>query len=112
MEKRDGDVLKVNHKAALTKTDLIRKVSAETGITLKDGGVVMETILDTIVRGLRAGDKVEVRGFGSWRTRQRGARLGRNPKTGTRVEVPAKNITYFTPGKELKDGMAELAARQ
>jgi integration host factor subunit beta len=112
MEKLDGDVLKVNHRAALTKTDLIRKVSAVTGITLKEGEIVTETILDTIVRGLRAGDKVEVRGFGSWRTRQRGARIGRNPKTGARVEVPAKNIPYFTPGKELKDGLAELAARR
>jgi integration host factor subunit beta len=57
------------------------KVSAETGITLKDGGVAMETIFDTIVRGLRAGDKVEVRDFGSWRTRQRDAPVGRDPKT-------------------------------
>jgi len=112
MEKRYGDVLNVNQRAALTKTDLIRKVSAGTGITLKEGGLVMETTLDTIVRGLRAGDKVEVRGFGSWRTRQRGARIGRNPKTGARVEVPAKNIPYFTPGKELKDGLAELATRR
>jgi nucleoid DNA-binding protein len=73
--------------------------------------VVMETILDTIVRTLRGGEKVEVRGFGSFRTRPRLARIGRNPKTGARVEVPAKKIPYFIPSKELKAGLAELAAR-
>jgi integration host factor subunit beta len=55
------------------------------------------------VRSLRAGDKIEIRGFGSFRTRQRQPRVGRNPKTGTRVEVPSKRIPYFKPSKELKD---------
>jgi len=55
------------------------------------------------VRSLRAGDKIEIRGFGSFRTRQRQPRIGRNPKTGARVEVPAKKIPYFKPSKELKD---------
>jgi integration host factor subunit beta len=52
---------------------------------------------------LRAGDKIEIRGFGSFRTRQRKPRVGRNPKTGDRVEVPAKKIPFFKPSKELKD---------
>jgi len=55
------------------------------------------------VRSLRAGDKIEIRGFGSFRTRQRQARVGRNPKSGARVEVPAKKIPFFKPSKELKD---------
>jgi len=55
------------------------------------------------VRSLRAGDKIEIRGFGSFRTRQRKPRIGRNPKTGDRVEVPAKKIPFFKPSKELKD---------
>jgi integration host factor subunit beta len=55
------------------------------------------------VRSLRAGDKIEIRGFGSFRTRQRKPRVGRNPKTGERVEVPAKKIPFFKPSKELKD---------
>jgi len=55
------------------------------------------------VRSLRAGDKIEIRGFGSFRTRQRRPRVGRNPKTGERVEVPAKKIPFFKPSKELKD---------
>jgi integration host factor subunit beta len=49
------------------------------------------------------GDKIEIRGFGSFRTRQRKPRVGRNPKTGDRVEVPAKKIPFFKPSKELKD---------
>ena len=57
----------------------------------------------SVVRSLRDGDKSEIRGFGSFRTRQRQPRVGRNPKTGTRVEVPAKRIPFFKPSKELKD---------
>jgi len=55
------------------------------------------------VNSLRAGDKIEIRGFGSFRTRQRKPRVGRNPKTGDRVDVPAKKIPFFKPSKELKD---------
>jgi integration host factor subunit beta len=66
------------------------------------------------VRSLRAGDKIEIRGFGSFRTRQRKPRTGRNPKTGEKVEVPAKKIPFFKPSKELKDlvneGVADTAA--
>jgi integration host factor subunit beta len=65
--------------------------------------VILETIFDSVVRSLRAGDKIEIRGFGSFRTRQRKPRIGRNPKTGERVEVPAKKIPFFKPSKELKD---------
>jgi integration host factor subunit beta len=65
------------------------------------------------VRSLRVGDKIEIRGFGSFRTRQRKPRVGRNPKTGDRVEVPAKKIPFFKPSKELKDlvnsGVTETA---
>ena len=56
-----------------------------------------------MVRSLRAGDKIEIRGFGSFRTRQRKSRVGRNPKTGDRVDVPAKKIPFFKLSKELKD---------
>jgi integration host factor subunit beta len=55
------------------------------------------------VRSLRSVDKIEIRGFGSFRTRQRKPRTGRNPKTGAKVEVPAKTIPFFKPSKELKD---------
>jgi integration host factor subunit beta len=55
------------------------------------------------VTSLKEGEKIELRGFGSFRIRHRGPRLGRNPKTGERVEVPAKRIPYFKPGKELRE---------
>lgn len=87
----------------MTKADLIDEVSRLAELTRKDSEVIVETIFDSIVRSLRVGDKIEIRGFGSFRTRQRKPRVGRNPKTGDRVEVPAKKIPFFKPSKELKD---------
>jgi integration host factor subunit beta len=88
---------------SMTKADLIDEVSRVVEMTRKESEVIVEAIFDSIVRSLRGGDKIEIRGFGSFRTRQRQSRVGRNPKTGTRVEVPAKKIPYFKPSKELKD---------
>ena len=87
----------------MTKAELIEEVSRVIEMTRKDSEVIVESIFDSVVRALRSGDKIEIRGFGSFRTRQRQPRIGRNPKTGTRVEVPAKRIPYFKPSKELKD---------
>jgi integration host factor subunit beta len=87
----------------MTKAELIEEVSRVVGMSRKDSEVIVETIFDSIVRALRTGEKIEIRGFGSFRTRQRQPRIGRNPKTGTRVEVPAKRIPFFKPSKELKD---------
>ena len=87
----------------MTKAELIEEVSRVVEMTRKDSEVIVEAIFDSIVRSLRSGDKIEIRGFGSFRTRQRQPRVGRNPKTGTRVEVPSKRIPYFKPSKELKD---------
>lgn len=87
----------------MTKADLIEDVSAAIGMSRKDSEVVVETIFDSIVKSLRSGGKIEIRGFGSFRARQRKPRTGRNPKTGARVDVPAKKIPYFKPSKELKD---------
>jgi integration host factor subunit beta len=77
-------------------------------MTRKESEVIVEAIFDSIVRSLRSGDKIEIRGFGSFRTRQRRPRVGRNPKTGERVEVPAKKIPFFKPSKELKDLVNEM----
>lgn len=87
----------------MTKADLIEEVSRVIEMTRKDSEVIVESIFDAVVKSLRNADKIEIRGFGSFRTRQRQARIGRNPKTGARVEVPAKRIPYFKPSKELKD---------
>jgi len=87
----------------MTKADLIEEVSRLAELTRKDSEVIVDTIFDSVVRSLRVGDKIEIRGFGSFHTRQRKPRVGRNPKTGDRVEVPAKKIPFFKPSKELKD---------
>lgn len=94
----------------MTKADLIEEVSLAVELTRKESEAIVEAIFNIIVRSLRTGDKVEIRGFGSFRTRQRQPRIGRNPKTGTRVEVPAKRIPYFKVGKELKGGLTKSAA--
>ncbi len=87
----------------MTKADLIKDVARAVEMSGKDAEVIVDTIFENIVKSLRGGDKIEIRGFGSFRTRQRNARIGRNPKTGARVDVPAKKIPFFKPSKELKD---------
>jgi integration host factor subunit beta len=87
----------------MTKAELIEEVSKAVEMTRKDSEQIVDTIFDSIVHALRSGDKIEIRGFGSFRTRKRQPRIGRNPKTGAKVEVPAKKIPFFKPSKELKD---------
>ena len=87
----------------MTKADLVEEVSRVTELTRKDSEVIVDTLFDSVIKALKTGDKLEVRGFGSFRVRQRNARVGRNPKTGEKVEVPAKRVPYFKPSKELKD---------
>jgi integration host factor subunit beta len=87
----------------MTKAELIDEVSKVVEMTRKDSETIVETIFDSIVNSLHKGEKIEIRGFGSFRTRQRQPRVGRNPKTGSRVEVPSKRIPFFKPSKELRD---------
>ena len=87
----------------MTKADLTDCVAALGDVTRRDSEVIVETLFEAITGALQAGDKVEVRGFGSFRTRQRNARVGRNPKTGVSVTVPAKKVSFFKPSKELRE---------
>jgi integration host factor subunit beta len=87
----------------LTKADLIEEVLRITELPRKESETIVETIFESIIASLQKGDKIEIRGFGSFRTRQRRGRVGRNPKTGAKVEVPPKKIPFFKPSKELKD---------
>jgi len=87
----------------MTKADLVEKVANEADMTKKDAEQLVEIIFDSITETLNRGEKIELRGFGSFRVRERNSRKGRNPKTGERVEVPAKKIPFFKPSKELKD---------
>lgn len=94
----------------LTKADLVEEVARAAEVTKKQAEEIVQTVFATIVDSLHNGRKVELRGFGSFRIRSRGARLGRNPKTGERVEVPPKRIPYFKPGKELKEQLNRQGA--
>ncbi len=87
----------------MTKADLVDEVSRATELSRKDSEVIVEALFDSVVKALKNSDKLEVRGFGSFRIRKRKARQGRNPKTGERVDVPEKKVPYFKPSKELKD---------
>ena len=92
-----------NMDQTMTKADLVEEVTRITDLPRKESEAVVETIFESIISALQADDKIEIRGFGSFRTRERRGRTGRNPKTGAKVEVPPKKIPYFKPSKELKD---------
>jgi integration host factor subunit beta len=92
-------------KAAVSKASLIEGVAHAVDLPRKDSEVIVDAILNSMVRSLRQGDEVEIRGFGSFHTRERPPRVGRNPKTGARVEVPSKRIPYFKASKEVLDLM-------
>ncbi len=89
--------------ATMTKADLVEEVVRVTELPRKESETIVETIFESIIQALQSGDKIEIRGFGSFRTRQRRGRTGRNPKTGAKVQVPPKRIPFFKPSKELKD---------
>jgi integration host factor subunit beta len=94
----------------MTKADLVEEVIRLTELPRKESETVVETIFDSIITALRENDKIEIRGFGSFRTRQRRGRVGRNPKTGAKVDVPPKRIPYFKPSKELKEFVNTVGA--
>jgi len=87
----------------MTKADLVEEVSRAIESTRKDAEAIVETVFESVIKALQADDKIEVRGFGSFRTRRRRGRIGRNPKTGEKVNVPPKRIPFFKPSKELKE---------
>ena len=83
----------------MTKADLVVDVMRLGDLTRTDAETIIETIFDSVVAALRSGDKIEIRGFGSFRTRQRNPRIGRNPKTGARVEVPRNGYPTSSPAR-------------
>lgn len=86
----------------MTKAELVKEVAKAADLTKKHGEVIVNVVFQSIINALHHDEKVELRGFGSFRIRERRSRQGRNPKTGERVPVPPKKIPYFKPGKELK----------
>ena len=101
----------------MTKSELIERIaSVQTQLSAKDVELAVKMILDHMATALAGGERIEIRGFGSFSLHYREARLGRNPKTGEKVELAGKSVPHFKPGKELRDRVnlglqAELAAK-
>ena len=87
----------------MNKAELIKKVSERVNIRSKAAKVIVDTLFDAMRESLEKGDRIEIRGFGSFVVRQYGAYKGRNPKTGEIVDVPPKKLPYFKVGKEMKE---------
>src|SRR5207237_8941619 len=88
---------------SMTKAELVEEVSRVSDLTKKHSEVIVDTVFRSIIEALHRGEKIELRGFGSFRLRKRTPRNGRNPKTGDNVAVATKKMPYFKPGKELKE---------
>lgn len=89
----------------MTKADLASKV-AESGMTKKDAAAAVDAVIVAIKDALAEGEKVSLIGFGTFSVKERKARTGRNPRTGEKLEIPAKKVPVFSPGKGLKDAVS------
>ncbi|MAE35738.1 MAG: integration host factor subunit beta [Pseudomonadota bacterium] len=88
----------------MTKSELIERiVSRQPQLSAKDVELAVKTLLDHMSQTLSSGDRIEIRGFGSFSLHYRAPRVGRNPKTGETVELQGKFVPHFKPGKELRD---------
>ena len=91
----------------LTKADLSHHLMDRLELGKKDADLLVNTFLDSIIESLRTGEGIELRGFGSFRLRDRKARLGRNPRSGESINVPPKRVVYFKLGKELRSKLID-----
>src|SRR5947199_8651172 len=98
------------NSGSMTKAELVEEVSRVSDLTKKHSEVIVDTVFKSIIDALHRGEKIELRGFGSFRLRRREPRKGRNPKTGDKGDGPPKKVPYFKPGKELKDLINKEAA--
>jgi DNA-binding protein HU-beta len=86
----------------MTKSDFVDKVAAEAGLSKKDAGSAVDAVISTIETALKSGDEVSFTGFGKFHVAKRGAREGRNPRTGETMQIAASNVPRFTAGSGLK----------
>lgn len=93
----------------MTKADLVEQVAEAIGpgITKKDCALVVDGLLNAVKAALSDGDNIEIRGFGTFKVRERKARVARNPRTGERVEVPSRVVPVFKPSKDLREQVME-----
>lgn len=93
----------------MTKSEMIEKIAQEyPSLSKKDIEIIVNGVFSSIKETLKNGGKVEIRGFGSFKVREKSAKIGRNPKTGEKVNVPPKKVPYFKPGKEIKEQLINL----
>lgn len=91
----------------MNKTELIAAVAEKTDLSKKDADAAVSAVLGAITDALKAGDKIQLVGFGIFEVRNRAAKQGRNPRTGETMTVPASKVPAFKAGKALKDAVAE-----
>ena len=97
----------------MTKSELIERIAQkQTQLAYRDVELAVKTVLEHMAERLANGDRIEIRGFGSFSLHYRPGRVGRNPKTGTPVSLPAKHVPHFKPGKELRERVDEAYAHQ
>jgi integration host factor subunit beta len=87
----------------MNKSELIKTLADETNVSLDDATTAVNTFVESMKKSLLAGDRIEIRGFGSFKVKEYGAYSGRNPKTGEKISVVPKRLTFFRAGKELKE---------
>lgn len=96
----------------MTKSDLIEALTfGQTHLATKDIELSVKILLEEMSNALASGDRIEIRGFGSFSLHFRPPRTGRNPKTGESVELPGKYVPHFKPGKQLRERVIESAAK-
>lgn len=86
----------------MNKSELVASLAKETDLPLRKSEEIVNTVFDTMFRSLIGGDRIEIRGFGSFEIREYHNYLGRNPKTGEQIEVSGKHLPFFKAGKELR----------
>ena len=95
----------------MTKADLVEEVSVQTGVSKNHTALIVDGLLDAVCRALSEGKHLEIRGFGTFKVRERRARRARNPRSGSEVMVPAKIVPVFKTSKELKAMVLDEPAR-
>lgn len=91
----------------MNKTELIAQVASKSGLSKKDAEKALAAVVDSITEAVVSGDKVQLVGFGSFESKNREARMGRNPKTKETIEIPATRVPVFKAGRALKDAVAK-----
>jgi len=96
----------------MTKSELVAALAEKAGIRKKDAEACLNAFIETVTETLKKGGKVEIRGFGTFLMKERAPRVARNPKTGEKVEVPAKLVPAFKPGKDLKEATEKVVKKK